>query len=173
MSRAAPDDFRHPRHGPEFPTADLLRSYGDAMFLAMRSDHHRKMSVALMREAIETPLVLGQFQIFRFDDVPRGMLTWALLGDEAERRYVSGGGLRPEDWQSGNRLWLIDLIAPYPGLAKGLTRWVMERGNFTTKQFWFRRLAEGKRTRRVVHIDFDRPSKADVMDETAFLARRG
>ncbi len=104
--------FRPPPRGPEFPDPDMLRAYGDAMFLVLRSDHHSKMRVANMREAIEPPLVLGQYQIFRFDDVPRAMLTLARLGRSAERRYVQGGPLLPEDWNSGDRVWLIDMIAP-------------------------------------------------------------
>ncbi len=163
------EEIRAPSRGPEFPSSKLLRCYGDAMFLVMRSAHHRKMRVANMREAIETPLFLGQYQIFRFDDVPRAMLTWALLSASAEKRYVSGEALYPEDWQSGERLWLIDLIAPYPGLAKGLGRWMMEPGNFTSREFWFRRVLDGRRTRRIVHVDFERESKSRILTEEEFL----
>ncbi len=39
------------------------------------------------------------------------------MGVETERKYVSGALLNPEDWRSGGRLWLIDIIAPYRGLT--------------------------------------------------------
>lgn len=62
---------------PEFPTEDRLRIYGDLAFLAMRSAHHRKMSVSILRDALEPPILLGQYKIYRFDEFPRGALTWA------------------------------------------------------------------------------------------------
>ncbi|GAA6193813.1 hypothetical protein DS909_05955 [Phaeobacter gallaeciensis] len=143
--------------GPEFPSQEKLRVYGDVMFLALRSAHHAAMNIANLRAAIEPAIELGQFRIFRFDDVPRGMFTWAYLGPEAEARLVAGKTLSYEDWTSGDRLWIIDLIAPYKGMAAGMTRWVMVPGNFADREFWFRRVEGGNKTRRILHIDFERP----------------
>ena len=139
--------------GPEFPTEHQLRVYGDFLFLACRSAHHRQMRVENLHEAIETPIALGQYRIFRFDDIPRALITWARFGPEAEKRHVAGERLSPQDWRSGDHLWLIDLIAPYPGLIAGISRWVMEPGNFTDKDYYFRRVVEGNRTRRILHVD--------------------
>lgn len=158
----------------EYPAEATLRAMGDATFLAMRSEHHRAMRVANLRAALEPPLVLGQYRLFRFDGVPRAMITWAWLTPAAELSYVAGGDLGPDDWAGGRSLWLIDLIAPYPRLAAGITRWVMTPGNFTDRGFTFRRVKEGARTRRVVRINLETPeNKADVMTEAAFLRRYG
>lgn len=155
--------------GPEFPSQEKLRVYGDVMFLALRSQHHSRMQVINLRAALEPPIELGQFRIFRFDDVPRGMFTWAYLGPEAEARLVAGEPLAPQDWASGERLWLIDLIAPYKGMAAAMTRWVMVPGNFARREFLFRRVSDGNRTRRIVHIDFERPeSKARFLSPADF-----
>ena len=106
--------------GPEFPTPERLTAYGDAFFLSLRSDHHAAMNVANLRLALEPPLVNGQYRIFLFDEMPRGMLTWARLTREAEKRYVSGEALRPEDWTAGDRLCIIDMIAPVGRGQRGL-----------------------------------------------------
>jgi len=153
----------------ERPTPDTLRLYGDLFFLAMRSPRHAGQPLAALREAFEPPLVLGQVRVFRFDEVPRGIFTWAWFSPEAEQRYVTGNRLAPEDWRSGERLWLIDLVAPYHGLTKSMVRWIMTPGNFTDRDFRFRRVTGGNRTRRIVHIDLTRPDdKATILAEADF-----
>lgn len=141
----------------ETPSPELLRAYGDFFFLAMRSRHHQQMDIATLASAAVPPLMSDQYKIFRFDGVPRGLFTWARLSRDAERRYVTGGGLRNEDWQSGDRLWIIDLIAPYRGLTASIVRWIMVPGHLTKSDFRFRRVEDRKATRRIVHIDFNRP----------------
>lgn len=154
----------------EAPTEAKLRVYGDFLFLALRSEWHSRMNVANLRSAFEPAIELGQYRIFRFDDVPRGLITWAWMSAEAERKYVSGALLDPADWQSGDRLWLLDMIAPYKGLATSLTRWVMVPGQFADKTFKFRRVGRDNATRRIVQIDFSRPNdKARLLSEEDFL----
>ena len=97
------------------------------------------------------------------------MFTWGWLNGEAEEKLITGEALEPEDWQSGDRLWIIDLIAPYKGLPASLVRWIMQRGNFSEDQFWFRRVADDNSTSRIVHIDFDRDRLSRVMGEEEFL----
>ncbi|MEM9476599.1 MAG: toxin-activating lysine-acyltransferase [Pseudomonadota bacterium] len=153
----------------ESPSEKALHAMGDALFLATRSPRHREMSVGMLRAALEPPILLEQYKVFRFDDVPRGMITWARLSPEAERRYVQGEPFQPDDWASGDRLWLIDLIAPYAGLTPGIVRWVMVRGNFTDREFLFRRVVGDRQTRKIVHIDFDRPAgKAKILAPESF-----
>ncbi len=158
----------------EAPSDTRLRAYGDFLFLAFRSDWHQRMTMANLRSAFETPIALDQYRIFRFDGVPRGLITWAWMSAEAERKYVSGDLLDPEDWQSGDRLWLIDMIAPYKGLAASITRWVMVPGQFAETTFRFRRVGADNTTRRIVTIDLTRPDdKARVVSEAAFLEGAG
>ena len=45
---------------------------------------------------------------------PVGYASWALMSVEAEVRYIKqSSALSPEDWRSGDRLWIIDLITPF------------------------------------------------------------
>lgn len=156
----------------EAPTPDRLRAYGDMMFLAFRSPRHARMPVAQLRTYLEPPLLLGQFRLFRFDGVARGLYTWGWLGRDAERRLLTGEDLRPEDWNSGDRLWIIDIMAPYKGMTASMVRWIMQDGHFTEDDFYFRRVGDDNRTRRIVHIDFRRKHLARVWSEADFLAAR-
>lgn len=153
----------------ETPSAEKLRVYGDMLFLAFRSDRHMHMPVSVLRRYLEPAIETGQFRIFRFDGVPRGMFTWAYLNAEAEEKLITGQPLDPEDWQSGDHLWIIDLIAPYRGLMASIGRWMMQRGNVTEREFRFRRVTGENDTRRIVHVDFDRPRLAHVMTDEEFL----
>jgi cytolysin-activating lysine-acyltransferase len=153
----------------EAPAPDTLRLYGDVFFLALRSPRHAGHSLAALRPAFEPPLILGQVRVFRFDEVPRGFFTWAWLSPEAERKLVTGGQLSPADWRSGDRLWLVDLVAPYRGMTQGIVRWIMEPGNFAEREFCFRRVTGTNQTRRIVRIDFTRPQdKATILTEADF-----
>lgn len=153
----------------ETPSDAALSALGDAFFLAGRSPRHAGMPVHALRAALEAPILLGQYKVFRFDDVPRGVITWARMSPEAEGRYVRGEPFQTGDWQSGDRLWLIDLIAPYKGLTASMVRWVMIRGNFTSREFLFRRVVGNRQTRKIVHIDFDRPEgKAKLLTPESF-----
>jgi cytolysin-activating lysine-acyltransferase len=163
------DTSGQPLPSIEAPSAEKLRVYGDLLFLAFRSRRHASMTVGGLRSYLEPTVELGQFRIFRFDDVPRGMYTWAWLSPDAERKLVEGTPLDPDDWNSGNRLWIIDMIAPYKGLTANIVRWIMRPGNLTEKDFWFRRVAGANRTRRIVHIDFGADRLSRVYDEKDFL----
>ncbi|MBV0913531.1 toxin-activating lysine-acyltransferase [Anianabacter salinae] len=156
----------------EAPSEEQLRVFGDLLFLAFRSPRHTQMPLGTLRSYIEPPVHLGQFRIFRFDEVPRGMYTWGWLSDDAARRLVKGMPLAPEDWHSGDNLWIVDMIAPYKGLTASIVRWIMEPGNFTEHSFFFRRVSGVNETRRIVHIDFRRRALAKVMTHEAFLRRK-
>lgn len=153
----------------EAPTPERLRVYGDLMFLAFRSRRHARMNVSVLRTYLEPPIEAGQFRIFRFDDVPRAMYTWAWLDSEAERKLVTGVPLARSDWQSGDHLWIIDMIAPYPGLMGQIGRWIMQRGNFAEREFRFRRVDGENETRRIVHVDFDGKRLSRIYDGPEYL----
>ena len=155
----------------EVPSAEKLRVYGDISFLAFRSPRHQGMTVAEMRRYFEPAVELGQFRVFRFDDVPRGLFTWAFMNKAAAQKLVRGAPLEPEDWQSGQQLWIIDIMAPYRGLMASMGRWIMVPGNVTDKRFSFRRVGSDNRTRRIVNVDFRRKSLSKIQTADQFLGR--
>ncbi len=156
----------------EMPSPDTLRVYGDMLFLAFRSPRHAPMPMGVLRTYLEPAVELGQYRLFRFDEVPRGMFTWAYLNAAAEEKLITGEPLAPEDWRSGERMWIIDLIAPYKGLMRSIGRWMMERGNVSETGFSFRRVEGENLTRRIVQVDFTADRLARVLTDEQFLRER-
>ncbi len=95
---------------PERQLADLGAMY----FLTSMSPFHRGRSIAESIAALEPPLRLGQYRLFRSQGHPRAFMTWAGLDDAAEWQFaVDHQPLRPEQWNTGSSKWVIDLIAPF------------------------------------------------------------
>lgn len=91
--------------------ADAL---GQAMALMMQSPMHRHMFLADMEWLVLPPIALQQFRIFRNKGVPTAYVSWARLTEEAEKRIMQGQlRLKPNEWNAGDRIWLVDVVAPY------------------------------------------------------------
>jgi len=44
-------------------------------------------------------------------------VLWGFVDAEVEARLTAGNAkLRPQDWKSGDKLWVIDTIAPFGGV---------------------------------------------------------
>ena len=156
-----------PKH--ETPSDEILRIYGDAFFLALRSPRHRLMALQELRMYMEPALVQGSYRVFRIQGIPRGMFTWAMLSPEAERRLITGEPLQPQDWNSGDRRWIIDIISPYRGMMSGIARWIMQKGNFSDTQYFFRRVDEKNQTRRIVQVDFEAERLSKIWSAEDYL----
>ena len=62
------------------------------------------------------PVMLQQFRLFYDKDKPIGVALWAKVNEETEDRLKAGNArLRPQDWKSGDRLWIVEIIAPFGG----------------------------------------------------------
>lgn len=155
----------------ETPSEKRLRIYGDALFLAMRSQRHLAMTTAELRTYLEPPILMGNFRVIRVSDVPRAMITWAHLGPEAEKRLLTGEPLRPGDWNSGKHRWIVDILAPYGGMMRGIGRWLMVPGNFSEREFYFRRVGNKNETRRIVHVDMQAERKSCIYTGEDYLAK--
>ena len=63
-----------------------------------------------------TPVLLQQFRLFHADDRPLGVVLWGSVSDEVEAVLAKGTSkLRPQDWKSGDHLWVVEVIAPFGG----------------------------------------------------------
>ncbi|MDK9723202.1 MAG: toxin-activating lysine-acyltransferase [Rhodospirillales bacterium] len=104
----APTQQRQP-NGP----AEVL---GDVVWLMSHSPGHKHLFISDMDWLVMPPVMHKQFRLFKDGDKPFAFATWALLDEEAEKRVLSGQvRLRPTDWRSGKKLWLIDIVAPFGG----------------------------------------------------------
>jgi cytolysin-activating lysine-acyltransferase len=99
----------------ESPQAAL----GQAIWVAMHSPSHRHLFLADLEWALIPPVRLRQIRFFGQDGAIDGFATWAMVSEEVEKRLLSGNRrLAPADWRSGDRAWLIDLVAPTEASAK-------------------------------------------------------
>ncbi len=148
---------------PEFPSPAKQRLLGEFLFLAMRSDTYSNLPLNRFQEAFEPAIDLKQFHLFRFDDIPRGVVTWARLTPGAESRFIRGQGLKPEDWNKGDRFWVVDLIAPYKGVGPYITRWGRQPGNLPTRKVRYLRPVRGTaEVQKIGVFDMDAPAGSQL-----------
>jgi cytolysin-activating lysine-acyltransferase len=106
----APSDLRFS------PGAQVV---GEIVGLLTQSGAHRHPFLADLEWLVGPPLALRQFRIFRDDKKPLAVALWASVSDEVEKELIAGRTrLKPNEWKSGESLWLIDLIAP--GISDGV-----------------------------------------------------
>lgn len=90
------------------------------------------------------PLLAHQFRIFPGKNQPIGIALWASLTEEAENRLLSGNvRLAPQDWNAGDRLWLVELLAPFGHQDVMLTD--LQNTIFAGKKFKMHRTVNGAR----------------------------
>ncbi len=89
---------------------------GAITLLAIKSPNHKYSFVNDLEWMYLPAINLKQFRIFRQKEQnsPLAIVTWASVDKETEDRLLSGSlKLAPKDWNSGDRLWLIDVLSPF------------------------------------------------------------
>lgn len=98
------------------PTVSHL--LGEMVWLLTQSPLHRAMQIGDIEWLCMPALLKQQFYLFREGDQPVGLAMWAKCGADAEKKLEGGmieleNRLTLEEWNSGDRVWLVDLIAPF------------------------------------------------------------
>ncbi|OOY18671.1 hypothetical protein BMI86_19995 [Thioclava sp. DLFJ5-1] len=123
---------------------------GEMTWLYSMSELHRTWPVGSIHQWLLPALLHNQFKIFRRDGRPVGLLTWARMSKDVETAYVRNTrSLQPKDWVSGDRLWLLDLIAPF-GDGKRIIQHIRHE-IFARDVARFLRVRKGDRTIRIVY----------------------
>lgn len=88
---------------------------GASVWLWMHSAQHRDIPLSALPTLLLPAIKHQQFALAMRDDKPVFFLSWAWLDDEAEQRYLTQPGIHVQerDWNSGDRLWIRDWIAPF------------------------------------------------------------
>ena len=96
------------------PTShDSLKALGNAVALMMASPRHKYLFLADIESMILPPILLGQAKLYSTDKGPVAFAIWANLSADVEQRWLyEGARLSPADWNSGDRLWLVEIISP-------------------------------------------------------------
>ncbi len=103
--------------------AKLSEVLGEAVLVLLNSNAHRMSFFIGDVEWLLLPAISKeQFRLYKDkENRPVGLILWAYVNDEVDKRLEMGiGKLGLEDWNSGDKLWIIDLIAPNGGGNKML-----------------------------------------------------
>ena len=160
---------------PEHPSAGKQRAMGELLFLAIRSGSYAKIPIGRFHDLLEPAIDHKQLHIFRFDDVPRGALLWAKMSQEAEQRFLTGERLSHNDWNSGDRTWIVSFLAPYPKMASYMVRWSKKGKDLPARKFnHLRLMPNSSAIKSVIEIDLDGPSGTRIraMRFDAYQARQ-
>lgn len=95
---------------------------GPALWLMMSNQATRHTLLSECEWRLMPPLALDQMKLYLQDEKPVALATWARISPAVAERYrVSPHHLSPADWQSGDQIWLVDVITPFGG-AEGVLK---------------------------------------------------
>lgn len=157
------------------PTVSHL--LGEMSWLLTQSPLHKALPIEALEWLVMPALIHRQFYIFRDGERPVGLALWAKCDTAAEAK-LEGGMIEPEnrltleEWTGGERIWLVDLIAPFAN-AENKQREIMFAdlisGPLAGQAFKFHQTdpASGKRTVRTVAADAGEKLKEAISDALA------
>ena len=97
---------------PIIPQPDAV--FGQVVWLMMNMPQYRHVFLADLEWMVLPPIMLGQYRLFRAENRVVAFAAWAYLSEVAEARLQEPNPrLAPAEWKGGDRLWLIDLHAPF------------------------------------------------------------
>lgn len=116
----------------------VAQMLGEIVWLMTQSQVHKQLFVGDLEWFCMPAILLEQFRMFYGPDRPAAVALWAQVSEETEQRLIAGGSrLRPDEWRGGDRLWLIELVAPFGGEAEIMAD--LKNSIFAGKTFKFHR----------------------------------
>lgn len=103
---------------PENATSPTMATLlGEIVWLLTQSPAHRHLFITDLEWSVIPALKLRQVHLFRSKGRIVGLAIWAKVSEEVDKRLSSGiNRLAPNEWNSGENLWLVDIIAPLGGV---------------------------------------------------------
>jgi cytolysin-activating lysine-acyltransferase len=165
--------------GPPGDAPTVSHMLGEMTWLLTQSPLHRALAIGDLEWLVMPALIHEQFYTFRDGDRPVGLALWAKCGPEAAAKLDRGmiepeNRLTLEEWNNGDKIWLVDLIAPF-ATPENRHREVMIAdlisGPLAGKSFNFHQTdpATGKRTVQTVAADAGEKLKSVI--EAALAAQ--
>jgi cytolysin-activating lysine-acyltransferase len=102
----------------QIPSANVPRrnseALGEILWLYAHSPRHQRLRLAEFQQFILPALLHGRYRIYKRGGIPVGYVSIARLSREVEDLLLGGGyRLLPEDWISGDRLWIMQFVVPF------------------------------------------------------------
>jgi cytolysin-activating lysine-acyltransferase len=157
----------------------VAEALGQIVWLLSQSGLHREMKLKDLEFSFMPAILQEQFRIFRFgplpgagvldaeqfarqgmskegfEQMPLGVATWAKLSAEAEAKLEKGERLTLEEWKSGDRVWLVELISPFATKENKFTEAMLidlVKGPFAKVSFSLHRTDPATGRRDKVHM---------------------
>jgi len=87
---------------------------GEIVWLMSQSKPHRQISIGDLDKVVAPAIANNQYRVFRANKKPVGVAFWANVSEGVDKRLLAGDGpVRPNEWKSGEKLWLIEVISPF------------------------------------------------------------
>lgn len=107
---------------------------GHAVWLMMKMPNYRHVFLSDLEWMLLPPILLNQYRLFNADGKVVAFAAWAYLSEAVEKRLQEAEPrLAPAEWKSGDRLWLINLFAPFGHAEAALAE--LRRSAFAGKRF--------------------------------------
>ena len=134
------------------PMPDSIAMFGALSFLAAHCPLHSRLSAGVLRSIFQPAAEHNCVRLFQNEKgLPCAALIWARLSDDVSERMVYDNlPPNPDEWNSGQNLWFLDLIAPFrhgTDIARHIAR------NPPEGPFYFGRVGRDGKIRKVVHGD--------------------
>lgn len=130
---------------------EALSTYGALSLLASQCPLHSTFLQKTLNKIFLPAIEHNSVRIFwTTDKKPCAALIWARLSDEVSQRMVTENRTpNPSEWNSGDHLWFLDLIAPF-GHGKDIARHFARKP--PNEAFSFARIGPDGRLRKVVNV---------------------
>jgi cytolysin-activating lysine-acyltransferase len=167
----------------------VAEALGQVVWLLSQSPTHRELKIKDIEWSLMPPILHEQFRIFRFgplpglenvdpqdfkraglnldkaglEQMPLGLAIWAKLSEAAEAKLEKGERLTHEEWCSGDRVWLVELISPFETKTNKLSETMLldlMQGPFKHTPFNLHRTdpATGRRDRIRIATHLQKPA---------------
>ena len=83
----------------------------DVINLFKKFDRYKEKPDSQLQYYLSPSIKLNQFKKFYDNDELVGFVNWAYVHDIVEKRFKQTGKIKPFEWNSGNNLWLIEIVS--------------------------------------------------------------
>jgi len=137
---------------PKIPKQERYKLVGQITLLMLSSEVHKNYLIDDIGAMFLPAIHLNQFRLYKNKDGdPIGLVTWAFLNDDLDKKYQKGGvKLKLEDWKSGYNGWIVDFIAPY-GHARQIVK-DLRQNIFPDKKGKALRVTKGGKIKGIMNL---------------------
>lgn len=168
------------RERPAGAPRTVAEALGQIVWLLSQSALHKELRIKDLEYTMMPAILHEQFRLFSigptpgFDGVdpevlrksgftreglqnmPLGVAIWARLSPEAEQKLERGEKLSLDEWKSGDRVWLVELISPFANAENKLLEVMLMdlmKGPFARTAFNVHRTDPKTGVRNKVHMN--------------------